>query len=162
MQTKKKERKHMKTNKGTTLVELLVAGVILLLIIITFSIFVGITSGLNRSSMLNRRAFQELERVLESTDLSYHNYDNLYYAAEKGYTWPDDGNLINHESNPVLFKSPDITITGDLSVLITRETFKFDTENVPGLRILACIVWDKNKKAQYDTLSTVLTAVKIH
>lgn len=138
------------------------AGILLLLIVITFSTFVSTTSGLNRSSMLHRRAFQELERVLENTNLSYHNYDNLYLAAEKGYTWPDDGNLINHESNPILFKSNDITITGDLSVVITREQFKFDTENVPGLRILACIVWDKQRKAQYDTLSTVLTAVKIH
>lgn len=151
-----------KMNKGSTLIEILVAGMISLLIILTLSRFIDISSGLNRSSMLHRRAFQELERVIENPNLSNQNYDTLYYAAVSGYTWPDDGNLINHNSQPVLFQSPDLTVTGDLSVLITRETFSFNSENVPGLRILANIKWDLNGKAQYDTLSTVLTAVKIH
>jgi len=151
-----------KANRGSTLIEVLVAGIILLLVIVTFSRFIAVTSDLNHSSMLHRRALQELERVLENKDLSYNNYDTLYYAAEKGYKWPDDGNLINHNSKPVLFKTKDVTVTGDLSVLITREQFKFAAEDVPGLRILASIAWDLKGKNQYDTLSTVLTVVKIH
>ncbi len=149
-------------SRGFTLVEVLVAGALLVTFVLGLVAVVSQGSLLNKRDMLERRAFQELEWVLENPVLSHHQYLVLFAAA------PASGALADYPMNPATVRLDDrgtATVADDLPGTIRVQLARVQytvgaVAPIPALRVVVTITWIDEGQNYSETLEKVITLVR--
>jgi hypothetical protein len=141
----------LRNTKGYTLIEALVGGVLIAVIVI--GVFQVISQGslLNKKDLLRRRAYQELERVLETPQFSYKS--PYYMALAEGNQTPITVTLDSSGTNP---------LRGTINVRVDALAFTYNTVNIPAKRVTAIINYSSEGTAYIESLQTIITLVDIN
>ncbi len=143
---------------GFTLVEVLVASAIIIVAIMAISVIISRGSGLNREDMLQRRAYQAMEEVLERKDLGFRVYFQLLDSLpeEKNSSFLED--LGSVTLSDIGGQDIDATFQRRLDkVLFSYTDTTGGITNIPGIKVTVLIQYD----GRQDSLSTILTAVPV-
>ncbi len=145
-------------NGGFTLVEILVASAIIIVAISAISVIISRGSGLNREDMLQRRAYQAMEEVLERRDLGHRVYFELLNKL------PEDPNSSFEEflESVTLSDIGDQDIEATIKRRLDKVLFSYSdqtggTTYIPGIKVTITIEYD----GKQDDLSTIVTAVPV-
>lgn len=156
--------KNIKPDSGYTLIELLVAGVILLIIMLSISAIIINGAKFNREDMIRRRAFQVMEEFFERHEYGFKNYRTM--LADSITTNPGTAlNWIADDSAKVIYENGgSSTVTGLLEYAIRRELYSYgspgasDYAQIPALSFHVRITYE----GKTETLSTLLTDVPVN
>lgn len=156
----------IKKSNGYTLVEMLVAGIVLFLVMISVTAIIINGSRFNREDMLRRRTFQVMEEFLES-----HRYGFYKYMLENDSTsnWNEDIDFDKY--NPVsvsIYKKGSSEVNGTLKYAIRRERYEYGVPSdinygyVPALSVHVEVKYQDKNEEKTETLSTIFTDVPIN
>ncbi len=156
--------KKIKINSGYTLIELLVAGVILLIIMLSITAIVINGAKFNREDMVRRRAFQVMEEFFERHEYGFKSYRDM--LADSATTNPGTSlNWVTDDSTKVIYQNGgSTTVTGILEYAVRRELFSYgsagasDYAQIPALSFHVRITYE----GKTETLSTILTDVPVN
>ena len=134
----------LRTQKGYTIVETIVGGVILAAAIIGIYTVVSQGTKISREEMLRRRALQEMERVLEDPAISSKAYLTL-----KDTTFPS------------------VVLSGNVSstpkVKVKAVTYSSGSVTVPAQKVTVTMEWTvEGTRKDSAKLQTVVTLVSIN
>lgn len=154
-------------NKGYTLVELVVAGIILLIVMLSVSAIIIGGSKFNREDMLRRRAFQVMEEFFERHEYGFKNYRAI--LADSATTNPGSAlNWITDDSLKVIYENGGSSkVTGVLQYASRRELFSYGTAGTSDYAQIPAISFHVKITYNLDTivsesLSTLLTDVPVN
>jgi hypothetical protein len=138
---------------GYTLVEVLVGS--LLVAAVAIAVFQVFSQGstINRKEITRRRAYQDLERILERPKYSYRggNYTSTDLAVG---TRPDTTVTLDSSRTPPL--------TGTMSVRIDTTTYTYSGTTIPSKKVTAKLTWTDNGVASSESLQTIITLVDVN
>lgn len=135
------------SNHGYSLIEVLVAGILLSLVIV--SIYAVTSQGVkvDAEGTVRRAAFLELERILESPEYASSNYSNLADSTLPSVV------LLDRDAN---------NITATPTVAVTSVSFSGGgVANIPAKRVRASIIWTSEgvlDSVWLEKLVTLITA----
>jgi Tfp pilus assembly protein PilV len=134
--------------RGVTLIEILVAGVLAAVMISAISAFVAQSSALNRKDLLRRRAFQEMARALEDSAYCANGDPARYNALHIEKDTNFQALLLPNVSCQMTVRrqNRDYTVSG---ALLT----------VPAVRITVIAQWYDGQN-RTDTLRKIITLVR--
>lgn len=151
-----------KNQKGYTLVELLVAGIILFIIMTSLMAIIIHGSRFNKEDMLRRRAFQVMEEFIESH--KYGFYEDMLHS-DSTTNWNEALNWINNSDSSVIYDNGgSLKVKGLLQYAIRRERYEYGTNGasdygyVPALSFRVRLFYE----SEVESLSTVFTDVPIN
>ncbi len=146
-------KKKSKYNRGYTLVEVLISSAILVVSIAAVAVIISRGSKINREDMLRRRAFQVMEEILERSDLSFKNYDNLLNTIGVGNT-----TIIQDLPGDTIFHTPDSEpIIAKIQRQMDKALFTYSGTQIPGIRVTIIVSYE----GKTESLSTIVTNVPI-
>ena len=143
-------KRRIRARNGSTLVEVLVGGLLVALFVVAvFQVIVGGT-WLNNQQLRASRSFQELERVLEKPQYSS---DHTAYTALSYGSQPDTTVALNTYGDT----SSANNLTGTISTHVDSCSFTSSGITFPAKKITATISYTYNGVAYSDSLQTFLT-----
>ena len=140
-------------NNGFSIIEAIVGGVFLAAAIVGLYAVISQSSVISKDTLLRKRAYQELERVMENPVYSSKSYTSV--AA--GTTALDTVVLDDRGALPDL--------KGGLSVTVASVSYTANAGNmtnggaVPGKKITATITWTDGGATYAESLEKVITFV---
>ncbi len=143
------------TQSGMTLIETLVGGAILILVIVSVSAMIGEGSSISKRDILRRRAFQEMNNILERVEYSSGG-DGTNYAALRAVA---PGIL---DSFTVLLDtsySDGGHYRGTMQIAVAPITCRLNGSDIPTLQITVRCTWS-DPAVQNDSLAKVITYVR--
>lgn len=157
------KKQHINKN-GYTLIELLVASVILLIIMLSITVIIINGSRFNREDMLRRRAFQVMEEFFEKHEYGFKSYRDM--LADSITTNPGTSlNWTTQDTAKVIYENSGSTkVTGLLEYAIRRELLSYgssgasDYAQIPALSFHVRITYE----GKTEILSTILTDVPVN
>lgn len=147
---------------GYTLVELLVAGIILFIIMTSLMAIIIHGSRFNKEDMLRRRAYQVMEEFIERH--KYGFYDELL-RSDSTTNWDESLNWINDSDSSVIYDNGgSLQVRGWLQYAVRRERYIYgnsgasDYGYTPALSFRVRIFYE----SEVESLSTVFTDIPIN
>ncbi len=144
------------SEKGFTLIETLIAGIILVLAICASTAIISRGSLMNKNDMFRRIAYQEMESILEQERLSYKQYSDLL------------NNEIGISRDQATINLPQIKLTqngnimGNCQMLLEKQLYTSgDGVQIPGIMI-TITVRNSVDNELIGKLSTVVTNVPLN
>jgi Tfp pilus assembly protein PilV len=150
-----KSRRHS-FQAGYSLIEVIVAGVVIAAVVVGIFEIISNGSSLNRKEMLRRRVYQELERILEKPEYSSRSPYYLALATTGGaYVNLSPVTLDNKGSSP-------LTVTPQ--VRVDAWTFTYSGVNVPAKRITVqiLITYPGETVQRTESLRTFVTLTDVN
>jgi Tfp pilus assembly protein PilV len=143
--------KPLRNANGYTLIEALIGG--LLIVIIVIAVFQVISQGslYNKRDLLRRRAFQELEAVLEKPQYSYKS--PFYMALATGSQQPNTVKLDSTGTNPLY---------ATVNIRVDALTYTYNAVTIPAKRVTAIINYSSEGTAYAESLQTIITLADIN
>lgn len=148
--------------KGYTLVELLVAGIILFIIMTSLMAIIINGSRFNKEDMLRRRAFQVMEEFIESHKYGFY-VDMLH--SDSTTNWNEGLNWLNNIDSSVIYDNGNsLQVKGMLQYAVRRERYEYGTNGandygyVPALSFRVRIFYE----SEVESLSTIFTDIPIN
>ncbi len=141
-----------KNNRGFSLVELLIAGTILVIAISTITAIISRGSGMSQQDMIQRRVYQELETILEMNQFSANQYQQLL-------NFIGTGNLNASMILDTVTLATVGSITARRQIQLQKQLYEFSGVQIPGVRVIAQII-DNSDGQMLGSLETVVTKVK--
>lgn len=143
-------------NKGYSLVESLVAGVLLASIVVGVFAIMGQGTKLSKNNLVQRKAYMELERILESRRFSSEWYDYLGAASDT-----------THSLDSVILEDSLVAgakkLKGKPTVRVQKVNYRVGAINqVPAKMLTAKLQWRREGLADSCVLQTVITKVDIN
>jgi Tfp pilus assembly protein PilV len=129
--------------RGNTLVEVIVGGVIIALCVFALFQIIGQGSLMNQTQLLRRQAYQQLVSVLEMPKFS--SVSPYYLSLAKGD--PDTTMTVALSS----------TINATVSVNVDSVSYFYNSVNIPAKKLTAIISYSYSGTAYLDTLQTLIT-----
>jgi len=138
-------------NHGASILESLIAGVLLAVAVCVIFAVVGQGSEITHETMLRRRAYQELERILENPAYSYKSYTSLAPCAER-----EIGTVVldNQGSSPL-----NGTMYIQIDSVSCTSTIGAEARTFPAKIVRARIAYQEDGEARSETLQTAITFV---
>lgn len=147
---------------GYTLVELLVAGIILFIIMTSLMAIIIHGSRFNKEDMLRRRAYQVMEEFIESH--KYGFYEDLL-ESDSTTNWDEGLNWLNNSDSSVIYDNGgSLQIKGMIQYAVRRERFEYGTNGandygyVPSLSFRVRLYYE----SKIESLSTIFTDIPIN
>jgi Tfp pilus assembly protein PilV len=138
--------------KGFSLVELLIAGTILVVAIVAITVVISRGSGMSQQDMIRRRVYQELETVLEMPMFGANQYQQLLDFIGTGST------SATRILDTVTIVSV-ANIQAQRRVQLQQQLYIYGTVQIPGIYVTAQI-FDYSNNQILGSLSTVVTKIK--
>jgi hypothetical protein len=140
----------IKNQHGSSLIEVLVGGMIFVVCITGFFSSFSQLSRMGRENVLHKRAYQELEKVLENPIYSWGEYTRL---PQTDSTLIDDSTIVLQERNG---KEP---VKGRVWLKLYKVSYAtVDINKIPAKKLQGVLLTeDENGKAFSCSLETLLT-----
>lgn len=140
------------SSKGFSLVELLIAGTILVIAITAITVVISRGSGMSQDDMIQRRVYQELESVLEMEIFAANQYQQLL-----DYIGTGNSNRTRILDTVTLASFGNIQT--ERRVLLQKQLYSNGATFIPGVLVTAQIIDNSNSQV-LGSLSTVVTKIK--
>jgi Tfp pilus assembly protein PilV len=149
-------RRDRSDEKGYTLVEVLVGGVLVAIFVVALFQIISQGSTLNRQQLLRRRAYQELDSVLEAPANS--SLSPYYLALATGDPVSTGTVVLNDFGDTVTSNN----ITATIKVYVDSVSYSYSGTVIPAKRVTATIGYTDNGSQFLDSLQTLITLADIN
>ncbi len=149
-------RLHRLDEQGYTLIEVLVGGVLAAIFVVALFQIIAQGSTLNRQQLLRRRAFQELDSVLEAPAKSSLS---PYYLSLAAGNPLDTGNVVLNNFGDTTSAN---NINATIKVYVDSVSFSYSNTVIPAKKVTATIRYSDNGSQFLDSLQTIVTLTDIN
>jgi Tfp pilus assembly protein PilV len=151
-----KGRLYRSDEQGYTLIEVLVGGVLAAIFVVALFQIISQGSTLNRQQLLRRRAYQELDSVLEAPANS--SLSPYYLSLATGDPLDTANVVLNNFGDTTSANN----ITATIKVYVDSVSFSYGGTVVPAKRVTATIGYADNGAQFLDSLQTLVTLADIN
>jgi hypothetical protein len=144
-----------RAENGFTLIETLIGGMLIAVSVVAVFQVLSQGSWLNRKEMVRRRAYQEMERMLEKP---VYSYKSPYYSALTPGMQPDT--VVTLDDRGTATTADDLMAT--MRVRVDAVSFQNGGTIIPAKRVTARIEYGDDGTQYAESLQTVITLVDIN
>jgi hypothetical protein len=150
------ERRGRSNERGYTLVEVLVGGILVAIFAVTIFQVISQGSLMNRQQLLRRRSFQAMEQVLEMP--VYSSLSPYYQALSPGN--PVDTMVVVLDDCGGAHGAD--TLDATIKVRVDSLSFSYSGTVIPAKKVTATITYTNNGTSYQDSLQTLITLAGIN